>query len=663
MSPSAKPPFLKDGVVLNGKWEIIEHIATGGKGEVYLARQTSLQREVVVKTIRLEYLAELEGDTEEIETEVSRFHREAMALAQIRHPFIVQVFDQDSAVVGTENGDETIQYLVMEYVPGPTLREVMPEEGFCTDEKGAQTWLREYFLPILDGIEAFHDLGIVHRDVKPENVLLQGSTPKITDFGIAGGVGWSELTKSHHVEGTITYMAPEQFMDLGETDVRGDVYALGKILYEAVIGKMDKTTAAPLKGVSLHCTDTPFLRGLDRIVRDATAEEKELRIPSVKALRERLENLLEEFDESKFRFMGVSLPRPGPKGIMLAVALVAFVIGLIVVSNLLHHAFMVAQTNHSRESLVGSASDPPQAEGEGIRQPSGQGTDLPSKVIGQDGPVLRLIPARDVTLPLLLGSGTDKPIHVLPFYLGETEVTNAQYVRFLNQVLDRIAVVNDEVQSNGTTWLVLKEVFGGHEPIVFENGAFSVKEPRYRSYPVVRVTGAGAAAYARFYGATLPTELQWYVAARSDKRFSGHRRENGSTPGRDVADLEREMNGLVEAYGVLDKVETGSSRDLGRPSRIPYNVFKFRPNEYGIRGLRANIGEWGLRSLTGGEHTKAGSDYVILGALEGTWLLGSTLIRGPEQDSAQAHAWVGFRIAQETDRGTPAQEWKDVHRK
>jgi eukaryotic-like serine/threonine-protein kinase len=137
MAAATKKPLLSDGVILNDKWEILEHIATGGRGEVYRARQTNLDREVVVKTISPEFLAELDGDEEEIETELQRFHREAMAMALIRHPYIVQIYDQDSAVVPTNGGEQSVRYVVMEYVPGPTLRSTMPQEGVGSRDQEA----------------------------------------------------------------------------------------------------------------------------------------------------------------------------------------------------------------------------------------------------------------------------------------------------------------------------------------------------------------------------------------------------------------------------------------------------------------------------------------------------------------------------------------------
>lgn len=285
---------LEGGMVLGSKWEILRPVARGGKGELYLARQINLDREVVVKIISSDYLVEFVDDREEIRTTINQFHREARAMAQVRHPNVVQVHDKDSTVIDQKNTELAVPYVVMEYVPGPTLRSTMPPNGFGEDEQGIRDWIRSYFLPILDGIETIHKRGIVHRDIKPENVLIDdGSNPKIADFGIAGGDRWQQLTRSRDVEGTILYMAPEQFLDLGESDVRADVYSLGKILCEALCGNMaQKKTAVPMRTVCLPNPATPFLKRLDQIIRLSTAEDKERRIPSVRDLRQRLENLL-----------------------------------------------------------------------------------------------------------------------------------------------------------------------------------------------------------------------------------------------------------------------------------------------------------------------------------------------------------------------------------
>jgi len=637
MDPEKRKPLLEDGTVLNGKWEILEHLATGGKGEVYRARQTNLDREVVVKTISVEYLAEFGDDREEVNTEIQRFHREALAMAHIRHPYVVQIYDQDAATIVKDGEEVTIQYVVMEYVPGArTLRDTMPYEGYKASEKDLRHWIRMYFLPMFDGLETVHALGIVHRDMKPENVLLDGSTPKITDFGIAGGPRWAQLTRSHHVEGTITYMAPEQFMDLGETEPRADVYALGKILYEAVQGKMvDSKTACPLKGVCLSNPATPFLKELDLIIQRATAEDKEIRTPSVKALREAIGKVLAQADVRE---------RPLLKGLhrkqLVAVAVVVLVIAA--VSNLYHHFVMTHESPAPpSESVPGPSStvNPQAPTHQAVVAP--QDETPPPTLTGKDGAVMRLVPGGRVTLPSYVGSEAGKPVDVVPFYMDETEVTNYKYVEFLNQALPRIQVSNGTVRGDGRPWLLLGPVYGGYEPIIYRDGRFSLKDASAAAHPVVKVTGYGASAYAEFFGARLPYEREWlHAAGRGPSPLKDHQ-EGGPETRPGPADLKKEMEEWLGAYreGSTTRAQSSPSPE---PSQVPYPVTRFDPNVDGIRGLRRNVSEWGLRL---GQAPSTETQYVILAGLRGSMVQDSTLIPGIAQDPGGAFEDVGFRCA------------------
>ncbi len=198
--------LLEEGMIVKDKWKIQNFIAKGGKGEVYLAEQLNLDRQVALKIMSQEFIKSLEGDEEELTSETMRFHREVQVMARMQHPNILQVFDFDKLKM---NGVE-MDYIVMEYVPGPTLRQEMPEEGFGHDEDKVKKWLKKFFFPILDGMEAVHDKGVVHRDMKPENVLVDDGSPKIMDFGIAGGYHMDNVTQTHHMwglksNGTKTY--------------------------------------------------------------------------------------------------------------------------------------------------------------------------------------------------------------------------------------------------------------------------------------------------------------------------------------------------------------------------------------------------------------------------------------------------------------------------
>lgn len=215
----------RSGELIAGRYRLIERIGEGAMGAVYLARHEGLQRQVAVKFLQ----EELTGNREI----AARFAREAVAAARLQHPNVISVYDSGADELGR-------CYLVMEYVGAESLRTVMEREGAIP---------RERALPLLRQIAAAldhaHSLGIVHRDIKPENVLVLQSdgveTVKVIDFGIAKvflpeGPSSPGLTRSGIVLGTPEYMAPEQAAG-AEVDQRADIYALGVIAYEMLVGR------------------------------------------------------------------------------------------------------------------------------------------------------------------------------------------------------------------------------------------------------------------------------------------------------------------------------------------------------------------------------------------------------------------------------------------
>ncbi len=288
--------IFEPGNVLNDKWVILELIGKGAMGEIYLAHQLNLKRDVAIKVVSEEWLKDLDDDPDEVETAFQRFHREVHAMARVRHPNVLQIFDFGSAVIQKETGDCSVEFIVMEYIPGDTLRFTMSEEGFYPEQDLTKDWLEDYFLQVLDGIKAIHDLDIVHRDIKPENILMDGTTPKIADFGLARSTRLKPVTQSMDVKGTAHYMSPEHFFDFRKADQQADVYSLGKILYEAVNGKIGKETI-PFKTAGLSNPDTPFFQKLDKIIRDATAEKKEERLDSAEKLGDAIEDAIDSLKE------------------------------------------------------------------------------------------------------------------------------------------------------------------------------------------------------------------------------------------------------------------------------------------------------------------------------------------------------------------------------
>lgn len=293
---AANKRLLEAGLVLNKKWEILGHIASGGKGDIYCAHQLNLERPVALKVISPEFVESFEDNPDELASEMERFRREVRIMAGVHHPNVLQVYDYDTARV---NGDE-LEYLVMEYIDGETLRSAMPKDGLGLDSRAVADWIRDYYLPVLHGVAAIHAAGVIHRDLKPENILLDGRIPKITDFGLARVLQQPGLTNTSHILGTIFYMPKEQFEDGGGVDSRADVYALGKILYEAVTGKITKASRVIFKEVGLPLEKAPedsgtFFLKLDAIIRAATREEPEGRTARVDEIIAALDTAIAPF--------------------------------------------------------------------------------------------------------------------------------------------------------------------------------------------------------------------------------------------------------------------------------------------------------------------------------------------------------------------------------
>jgi serine/threonine-protein kinase len=166
------------GTIIEAKWVLIECIGKGGMGEVYRAHQLNLKRDVAIKLIADQFLEDQEDNPEEMAAAVGRFQREVQAMARVRHPNVLQIFDYGSIPGQHHHHSRPVEYISMEYIPGNTLRFTMSAEGLEDEEGLLVDWLRRYFIPVLNGVEAIHAHGIVHRDLKPENVLLDDETPK-----------------------------------------------------------------------------------------------------------------------------------------------------------------------------------------------------------------------------------------------------------------------------------------------------------------------------------------------------------------------------------------------------------------------------------------------------------------------------------------------------
>jgi serine/threonine-protein kinase len=202
---------------LGDAYELLDTIGQGGFGRVYKARDTRLGRIVAIKVIR----PDLAGASAFLE----RFRREGVALARLRHPAIVPIYD-----IREQDG---LIYYVMPFIEGDTLRQRLEVRGRMPPKVAHRV-----LLELCDAIVATHRAGIVHRDIKPDNVILEGRQDKVLlmDFGIAKVVD-SESTQSGMIVGTPTYMSPEQLGDVYAVDERSDIYSLGVVAYHLLTGR------------------------------------------------------------------------------------------------------------------------------------------------------------------------------------------------------------------------------------------------------------------------------------------------------------------------------------------------------------------------------------------------------------------------------------------
>jgi len=209
------------GQKINDRYQIIRTIGEGGMANVYLAHDLILDRDVAVKILR--------GDLSDDEKFVRRFQREAIAASSLSHPNIVEMYD-----VGEDDGK---YYIVMEYVEGKTLKNLIKKRGGLTLPE-----VIDIMTQLTSAISCAHDSNIIHRDIKPQNVLIkEDGLVKITDFGIAMALNSNELTQTNSVMGSVHYLPPEQANGKGAT-VKSDIYSLGIVMFELLTGQL------PFKG-------------------------------------------------------------------------------------------------------------------------------------------------------------------------------------------------------------------------------------------------------------------------------------------------------------------------------------------------------------------------------------------------------------------------------
>ena len=270
--------MLKTGMIIAERYEIVSKIGTGGMADVYKAMDHKLNRFVAVKVLKPEF--------REDATFVKKFRSEAQAAAGLTHPNIVNVFD-----VGD---DEGVYYIVMELIEGITLKEYISKKGKLSVKEATSIAIQ-----VSMGLEAAHSHGIVHRDVKPQNIIIStDGKVKVTDFGIARAA--SSNTISSNVMGSVHYSSPEQVRG-GYSDEKSDIYSLGITLYEMVTGRVpfdgDTTVAIAIKHLqeemvppSVYSPDLPY--SLEQIIMKCTQKSVDRRYNKMEDVIEDLKHSL-----------------------------------------------------------------------------------------------------------------------------------------------------------------------------------------------------------------------------------------------------------------------------------------------------------------------------------------------------------------------------------
>ena len=294
------------GELIDNRYLLKRVVAAGGMATIYYALDLRLDRPVAVKIMH----PHLAND----EDFVGRFIREAKAVAALAHPNIVAIQDQG----WNESGVPAV-FIVMEYIEGFTLRDVISEQGAL----GVNESLR-YFAPVLSAMSAAHKSGILHRDIKPENILIsKDGRVKIADFGLAKGaqLGSTLTVESSVILGSVSYLSPEQ-VQRGLSDMRSDVYSLGIVLFEMLTGKKPFDGETPIQIAYMHVNDnvaapstlnSSIPADLDEIVLKATANNPDKRFKDAGEMHEQVLALLTKLDPNR-RQMSLELDIPIPKG-------------------------------------------------------------------------------------------------------------------------------------------------------------------------------------------------------------------------------------------------------------------------------------------------------------------------------------------------------------
>jgi serine/threonine-protein kinase len=280
--------------ILGNRYKIVEKIGKGGMALVYKAYDTRLTREVAIKVLRHELVEDSEFK--------KRFLREAQSAAKLSHQNIVSVFDVDEF--------ENINYIVMEYVDGKSLKDLLRENGVMPFQMAINTTIK-----ICDAIQCAHEVGIIHRDIKPQNIMIKkDGSIKVTDFGIAKYIAATTITQDGNLMGSVHYLSPERILGL-KPDNRADIYSIGITFYEMLVGTVPFNGENPVAVMSQHVKEKPnvdilakyvpsallniVLKTLNKEAKDRYQSANELKYDLIKLLSSNELNIKDESNINK----------------------------------------------------------------------------------------------------------------------------------------------------------------------------------------------------------------------------------------------------------------------------------------------------------------------------------------------------------------------------